>query len=353
MGGGGIIQSFPWRRASPPRPGKLAILVSSLGTLWIFTPVYLDAESFLLLRARILEELAKGPARFEAVGFVVVDDSAGVDPAISSMEDLPDVTVVTPPFNLGHQRAIVYALRMVRDGIDEKDVIVTMDSDGEDRPEDLSRLVDALCARPESRRVVVLARRTTRDVSVVFRLMYLVFVVLFRVLTGRIVRSGNFATYRGWLVKQVVFHPNFDLTYSASLISLNLDIAYVDCPRGSRYFGRSRMTYVTLVGHGIGMLMPFLDRIAVRALFLFGGLSSAAALLGVAALLSAALEGSPWVDRLLAMAPYAFILVSLGAVQFLALFASYAQSRGGALRALDPSDPASRSVRLKRGNPKD
>ena len=51
------------------------------------------------------------------------------------------VTVLQPPFNLGHQRALVYALRKALPQIADEDAVVTLDADGEDRPEDLPRLL--------------------------------------------------------------------------------------------------------------------------------------------------------------------------------------------------------------------
>ena len=63
-------------------------------------------------------------------------------------------------------------------------------------------------------------------------------------------------------------HPYFDLCYSSTFIALDAPIEYVPCPRGSRYEGKSRMNSASLVLHGMRMLMPFIDRIAVRALAL-------------------------------------------------------------------------------------
>ena len=76
--------------------------------------------------------------------FVVIDDTAGQDPDVAPLGQLGDVIVLQPPFNLGHQRGIVYALRKMLPQIADEDAVVTMDADGEDRPEDLPRLLAAL-----------------------------------------------------------------------------------------------------------------------------------------------------------------------------------------------------------------
>jgi hypothetical protein len=150
-----------------------------------------------------------------------------------------------------------------------------MDADGEDRPEDLLRLIAPLREEPEKRRTLCVARRTTRRESFQFKSMYFFFRLLFRALTGVTVRSGNYAAYRGWLARRMLRHPYFDLCYSSSLVSLDIPVTSVPCPRGERYAGRSRMNLFSLSMHGLRMLMPFTDRIAVRALaafsVIFGG----------------------------------------------------------------------------------
>src|SRR5205085_1502839 len=67
----------------------------------------------------------------------------------------------------------------------------------------------------------------------------------------------------------LLFHPHFDLCYSSSFLGLGRGLLFVPCERGVRYAGESRMSSVKLMMHGMRMLMPFLDRIAMRALIVF------------------------------------------------------------------------------------
>ena len=108
---------------------------------WIVTPVYRDVDSFEVLRERLLEELGSNATEAR---FVVIDDTAGQDEEIERLAKYGDVTVLRPPFNLGHQRAIVYALRKILPRVGDDDAIVTLDADGEDQPSDLPRLLAAL-----------------------------------------------------------------------------------------------------------------------------------------------------------------------------------------------------------------
>ncbi len=293
--------------------------------LWIFAPVYYDVPSFLILRERLAGQGAR---------FVVADDAAGRDPEIARLDDLADVEVIEPPFNLGHQRALVYAIRLIAPEMADGDVVVTLDADGEDKPEDLARLVSELRSDP-SERAVVMARRTSRKESPLFKIGYFFFKLGFRALTGSVVRSGNFAAYRGWLARNVLTHPQFDLSYSSALITLNLPVAYVDCARGERYAGHSKMGYSRLLLHGLGMLMPFTDRIAVRALVAFSG-TMALSLLGALAVLAVKLTTD---DAIPGWATYTLLLlivlsfVALG--NFVVLFSVFAQSRAISLSDLE------------------
>ncbi len=295
-----------------------------MARLWIVSPLYFDVEPYARLQQNLAAALKGSPLEPR---LVAVDDSAGLDPAVATL----GVRVVVPPFNLGHQRALVFALRTLAREMADDDVVVTLDGDGEDQPEDLPRLLAPLLAEPGNLRRIARAARTRRHETPPFKILYFLFKHFFLLLSGTVVRSGNYAAYRGWVARNVLFHPHFDLCYSSGLLSLNLHIERVPCERGRRYAGASKMTWASLVLHGFRMLMPFADRIAVRGLVASGcgGL--------VVALLAAA--------RLLGAAPVERWALSLGAVlcavvfgTSLLLLMSFAQSQGLAMSRLHDDD---------------
>jgi hypothetical protein len=246
--------------------------------IWILSPVYFDVESYRRLRGELKAVLDSLPLPPLAPRFVMVDDSGGRDPSVSEIGGAAEIIV--PPFNLGHQRAIVHGLRRLSREIADDDFVVTLDGDGEDQPRDLPRLLATLQEQPGNLRRIALAARTRRRETPVFKLLYFFFKHFFLLLSGTVVRSGNYAAFHGWVARNVLFHPHFDLCYASSLLSLDLEIVRVPCERGERYAGQSKMTYGKLVSHGFRMLMPFADRIAVRGLVVFAVLL----LLGLAAL---------------------------------------------------------------------
>ena len=169
-----------------------------------------DTESFLRVR-----DETTAACRGESLHFVVIDDSAGTDDDVGRLAGLADVEVMTPPFNLGHQGAIVYALRSITERVGDDDRIVTMDSDGEDQPADVPRLLAALDA--DHHTVLALAQRTQRSESITFRAMYFVYRLVFRLLTGTTVRSGNFAAQKAPSLVSTIHHPSFDAKRSGQI----------------------------------------------------------------------------------------------------------------------------------------
>ena len=286
-------------------------------TLWVVSPMLHDTTSFLRVRDEVRASCAE---LGRPIRFVVVDDSAGSDREVDQLRDLDDVEVLTPPFNLGHQRAIVFGLRRISHDVADDDIVITMDSDGEDQPSDVPRLVAALTDRT----ALVVAERTERSESVSFRLMYVCFRFLFRLLTGTAVRSGNFAAQRGHSLVTTIGHPSFDLCYSSTLLTLRRPMVQVPCARGVRFAGQSRMNKHSLIAHGIRMMLPFSERIAVRML-VAAGLSFVALVTMIVLVLAGALGGSPGAGVLsIVIAIAAVMVVTL--VGFVVLFAGYAQS---------------------------
>ena len=309
--------------------------ISARERAWIVCPSYTDVAAFTILRKRAIEVMEEAGFGDWHLRFVLIDDTGENDDEIGGLSSFDDVVVVSPPFNLGHQRAIVYGLRTIESQVQDNDVIVTMDADGEDRPEDIPRLLAPLLEASETYRTVCVARRTQRRESTQFRVMYLAFRLVFRALTGVTVRSGNFAAYRGWRARRMIRHPYFDLCYSSALVSLDVPLVFVPCPRGERYAGRSRMNLFRLFMHGLRMLMPFTDRIAVRALAAFSAVFALAvlgslAVFAVKVFTSAGIPG--WAtDTLVGI----LILSFLALGNFVILFVVFSHSRGISMAGLE------------------
>ena len=303
--------------------------------VWLVSPVYFDVESYLRLRADVERVLSSPAGAALEPRFVAIDDSAGLDPRMNELTPSAHTEVVHVPFSLGHQRALVFGLRTIASRVADHDLVVTLDADGEDQPQDLPRLLAPLLADASAVRRVVVAARTRRRETPTFRLMYLVFKWAFRLATGTTIRSGNYAAYRGWFARNLLFHPFFDLCYSSSLVAFNLKLERVPCERGVRYAGQSKMTFQKLVTHGLRMMMPFTDRIAIRGLLFFSvllvaGLGLGAWVVGIRIFTNLAIPGWATYTLLLAM-----VLSGVALACVLMLFALFVQTQSLSMSRLD------------------
>ena len=307
--------------------------VAEAGTLWVVSPMLQDTESLLRLRTETAAAcIAAGITT--PIRHLVIDDSAGTDADVVRLGAFADIEVLTPPFNLGHQRAIVFGLRHLVARLGRDDVVVTMDSDGEDQPLDVPRLVHALDAEHVP---LAVALRTKRSEPFRFRVMYLVFRLMFRVLTGTTVRSGNFAAQRAESLEATINHPSFDLCYSSTLLALRRPTAAVPCARGHRFAGTSRMNSYALVAHGMRMLLPFSERIAVRMMLVAVG--TFGAMVADLVLLATGVFGSH--PGALALTPLvAIVAVFLASFAgFVVLFSGFAQASAIAMKGIGVPDP--------------
>jgi hypothetical protein len=299
---------------------------------WIVSPMLRDTESFNRLRKETAEACIESGLDLE-IHHLVIDDSAGTDPEVKQLLDMTNVDVLTPPFNLGHQRAIVYGLRHLALDLPDDDLVITMDSDGEDQPTDVPRLISAL---DDDAVVLALAQRTKRSEPLSFRVMYIFYRLMFRVLTGTTVRSGNFAAQRADSLATTINHPSFDLCYSSTLLALRRPTAQVPCARGHRFAGQSRMNTYALMAHGVRMLLPFSERIAVRMMFVAS--TSAVALFGFLVLVATGVFGdSPGPAVYSSLAGLAALFIASFSA-FVVLFSGFAQASTIAMSGIGVPD---------------
>ena len=156
----------------------------------VIVPVYNDWESVSQL---LVELAAVGQAHDLRYRVILVDDSStlGAPETWPGLErsTLESLKLVRLACNLGHQRAIAVGLVVARDEIESCSAVVVMDSDGEDLPIDIPRLLAASAAHAGS---IVCARRARRSERLMFRVLYRFYKLLFGSLTGVQIDFGNF-----------------------------------------------------------------------------------------------------------------------------------------------------------------
>ena len=236
----------------------------------ILSCLYDDWPSATELFRAVGEELGQ---RRWPVQLVLVDDgSLERRPAdfLKGMAGFSRIEVVTLNRNMGHQRAIAVGLSHVFE-TKSADAVVVMDSDGEDRPEDLIQLIESFASQEAPQ--VIFAARARRSETWRFRLCYQGYRALHFFLTGYGIHFGNFSIVPRGLLGRLVVDPNLWLHFAATVVSSRIPYTTIPTRRGLRLHGKSKLDLVSLVIHGISAISCYNELVGVRLIFCSLGLS--------------------------------------------------------------------------------
>jgi glycosyltransferase involved in cell wall biosynthesis len=275
----------------------------------IVMPVYEDWDSAIELCRKI--DVVISEQNSLRARILLVDDGSAVNTHPGEIpfrpKSLENISVLVLRRNLGHQRAIAIGLAHIQHHL-EGDAVVVMDADGEDRPEDIPLLVNAM--RTAERPLSVFAERGKRLEKAPFRMFYQCYRILHKVFTGRDIRFGNFSVMPWLHLESLVVFPELWNHYAATIVKSRMPYVRVRADRAVRITGRSRMDFVSLVIHGMSALFANQEvvgtRLLVLDLFIMAGLFAViATVLGVKLFTDLAIPG--WATTVIGML---FILVS-------------------------------------------
>ncbi|MDG1277524.1 MAG: glycosyltransferase [Algoriphagus sp.] len=210
------------------------------------------------------------------VSVVLVDDHS-LEERFFEKERYPNLTIsiIRLVKNMGHQRAIATGLCYAYENI-QSEWVGVMDSDGEDKPQELFRLL----AEAKSQNSSVFAKRSKRSEGFVFRVFYLLYKFIFQLLCDHRVNFGNFSVIKGSVVKSLVHESNLWNNYAIAFLKLKIPFNRLPTVRGKRYQGESKMNFTQLIIHGLSGIAIFADIVTTR-IILFSLTSILFSLLGI------------------------------------------------------------------------
>jgi polyisoprenyl-phosphate glycosyltransferase len=237
--------------------------------LRVIVPVFNDWEAFGVLLSELDHIAGKLPI---SLAVIAIDDGSTIEPGAfdsAQLQHLARVEIVHLHTNLGHQRAIAVGLCIAADDNDA-DGIVVMDGDGEDAPAAIARLLHCAADAPN---FCVVAQRGRRSEGPAFRLSYIAYKTLFKLMTGCEIRFGNFCLLSAAYVRRLVSVSELWNNLPAAILRSRLPIREIPIDRAKRYAGKSKMNLTSLVVHGLSGISVYAETIFVRLLFLTLGLS--------------------------------------------------------------------------------
>lgn len=230
--------------------------------IYCIIPVYNDWESFAILMqqiAKVQQEMMHG----YSISVIAVNDGS-TDETHLELQNTTPVTVINLKINIGHQRAIAVGLQYVYNEKTDYDCVVVLDGDGEDRPEDIPRLIQK--GEQENSRKIIFAQRQKRHESFMFKTGYAIYKRIFYFLTGQEINFGNFSMIPKALLSKVVHQNNIWNHYSGGIIQSKIPYDKVLLDRGTRYRGTSKMNFNSLIIHGLSSIAVYFDFLSLKIL---------------------------------------------------------------------------------------
>ena len=238
----------------------------------ILIPAYNDWEALVLLLNKIEDATKHLPYSFH---YTIVNDGSNLPFLADTFKKFP-LSIIHLMRNVGHQKAIAIGLSFLADNADFEKVVV-MDADGEDKPEDIEKLINSSEQNPDK---IIFAQRQKRSEGLVFRVFYMIYRFIFDVLTGKNITFGNFSLVPKSKIRNLAFVSEIWNNYPGGVIRSRLPYTSVPLDRGTRMAGNSKMNFVSLVLHGMSAISVFLDATAVR-IMLFSILMISASSIGI------------------------------------------------------------------------
>ncbi|MBK9762477.1 MAG: glycosyltransferase [Flavobacteriales bacterium] len=219
----------------------------------VIAPCYNEGD----VAVRFVEELEQMVAALPISFTIVVVDDASTDGTLALLSPLRtrasnvSFKALSLPYNMGHQEAIYHGLLFASSTTAQH--FIVMDSDGEDDPKALVELVQHI-GTP-----IVLVARGKRSESVLFRLGYWSYRMLFRAFTGRSITFGNFS-----MIDRQVLGAVLDrsfIHYAAFLSRQKAKTAIITYDRRKRLDGNSKMSFKSLSYHAFRSLIEYSEEV--------------------------------------------------------------------------------------------
>ena len=227
----------------------------------ILIPIYNDWQSVFKLLENINREISKLAGEFSVI---IVNDASTEDrPELTvDLSNLKSAQIINMRENRGHGRCNVAGLKYINEK-EDFDYIIPMDGDGEDRPEELSLLIEMIKKYPDT---VVTADRVKRSEGLLFKFCYLAHKYLTLVFTGQTIKYGNYTCLPKSIINEIVNEPSAWSSFSGSLAKIAKVRKSIQSERGMRYFGPSKMSFINLLKHSLSIISVFKTTLLIRSI---------------------------------------------------------------------------------------
>ena len=226
----------------------------------ILLPLYNDWRSCNFLLKKINDELKKENRHGN---ILILNDASTQKIKIihKKLENIKSIKIFTTKNNIGSQKIINLGLTNIKNKKNE--IIVIMDSDGEDDVSNLNKLIDLAL---QNKKYIITATRTRRRENYIFKLFYKLHLLITFIFTLEWISFGNYSSFHSQNLKKILKNNLSWLAYSSSILR-NCDIYKIGSERQKRIFGKSKLSFFQLFKHSLRILSVFQKRIFIISFF--------------------------------------------------------------------------------------
>ena len=253
----------------------------------ILIPIFNDWRSLFILLKNIDLQLDGWDAD---VSVIVINDASTEKKPDNTLvfKNLSSIKIINMKKNKGHTRCIATGLKYINEK-ENFDFVVPMDGDGEDLPSEIGPI---LCKAYDNPGRAITGNRVKRSEGFIFRFCYMAHKYLTLILTGQLIKFGNYSCLPKFIVEKMIKEPATWSSFSGSLSKLENIRLSISSTRGKRYFGPSKMSFVNLLKHSFSIIAVFKTTLLIRSvlfliayLFLITGNTSIVTLIPVGGVL--------------------------------------------------------------------
>jgi len=227
----------------------------------VLIPIYNDWKSAFKLLEDI--DLQVNDLNHE-FSIIIVNDCSTEEKSMNdfNFNNLKSIKILNMKKNKGHARCNASGLRYIAEH-EDYDYIIPMDGDGEDRVEEIALLIDKVNDHPDK---VITANRVKRSEGFFFKLCYLLHKYLTFFFTGKSIKFGNFICLPKFAVNKMIKEKSTWSSFSGAVAKLFNDRKSIPSIRGKRFFGPSKMSFISLLKHSLSIIAVFKITLLIRSI---------------------------------------------------------------------------------------
>ena len=214
----------------------------------ILTPVYNDWKNLKKLLVKINKIFEKKIKK--NFDLIIVNDCSNdlYDLKRYKLKMIKKIYLINLKKNVGSQRAIAIGIKYIDSIYKKKFRTIIIDSDGQDNPQIIQKMLSISKTRPESS---IAVNRGQRKEELWFRVFYELYCFTIKIFYFRKIRFGNFSLINSNHLKIISRQKELWSAFPPTLSKSVSNLIHITANRERRYSGDSKMNFFGLIRHAL------------------------------------------------------------------------------------------------------